>query len=154
MIVFMTDNLNTKKIKFIFVTFISNAIDTHYEKLLNETKNPDKSLERDLKYEIATGELTNFFADNSGLTKKDDLAIWERNFYGSFLHSYLKTEEDIEKIDKVVDNIAENLNELLDSELKDLREEAQGQLEHIDFNDYKKIIDKARQEFKQEFKIL
>jgi len=148
----MNDNLNINKIKSIFVAYISNAFDNHYEELLNETEDSDKSFEREfLIYEIATEQLTEFYDDNLELPEKDELINWAEELYGSYVDSELKSEEDIEKLNKVVDNISENFNELFDSALKNLLEGDQGWLENIDSNDFKKIIDETKHEIKNLF---
>ena len=148
----MNDNLNINKIKSIFVAYISNAFDNHYEELLNETEDSDKSFEREaLIYEIATEQLTEFYDDNLELPEKDELINWAEELYGSYVDSELKSDEDIEKLNKVVDNISENFNELFDSALKNLLEGDQGWLENIDSNDFKKIIDETKHEIKNLF---
>ena len=148
----MNDDLNINKIKSIFVAYISNAFDNHYEELLNETEDSDKSFEREvLIYEIATEQLTEFYDDNLELPEKDELINWAEELYGSYVDSELKSEEDIEKLNKVVDNISENFNELFDSALKNLLEGDQGWLENIDSNDFKKIIDETKHEIKNLF---
>ena len=149
----MNDDLHIAKIKSIFVAYISNAFDMYYEELLNETEDSDKSFEREvLIYEMATEQLTEFYDDSLELPEKDELIEWAEELYGSFIDSELKSEEDFEKINKVVDNISENFNKLFDNALNDLLEEDQGWLENIDSNDFKKILDETKQEIKNLFK--
>ena len=138
--------ISNKRIKSNFVAYISIAFDNHYKELLNGTKIIDKYSDRDLKYTIATDQLTEFYDDNSELPKKDEVNIWAEEACEVAFN--IKASE---KINKVVDNISQIFNELLDSALRDLREEPWVDFDHIDFNDYKKIFDETKQEFKNLF---